>query len=119
MVIFLGIQFSGATRLDKALLSITGIGRSYISYLHTFFGFSYGVQLRRIPREQLKLLGRKISVERSTLTSLRRETTNAIKMKIQLKTYKGIRHVEGLPVRGQNTKTNASTSRRLKQVTRF
>jgi small subunit ribosomal protein S13 len=119
MIIFLGLQFSGSMRLDKVLLSVSGIGRPYILYLHSFFGLSFGLQLKQIPREQLKLLGRKITLERPVLLNLKRETVNAVKTKIQLKTYKGIRHLEGLPVRGQNTKTNASTSRKLKQGTRF
>lgn len=115
MVIFLGSQFSGSTRLDKALLSIPGIGRSYTAYLYQFFGFSFWLPLKNVPREQLKLLSRKITLERPTSVILKRDVANSVKLKIQLKTYKGIRHLEGLPVRGQNTKSNASTSRRLKQ----
>jgi small subunit ribosomal protein S13 len=57
---------------------------------------------------------RKSSTERMVLLVLKRESFNAVKRKIQLKTYKGVRHLEGLPVRGQNTKSNASTSRKLK-----
>jgi small subunit ribosomal protein S13 len=115
MVIFFGLQFSGSTRLDKALLSISGIGRPYAAYLYKFFGFSFWLPLKSVPREQLKLLVRKVSLERSTSEILKRDVANSVKLKIQLKTYKGIRHLEGLPVRGQNTKSNASTSRRLKQ----
>ena len=37
-----------------------------------------------------------------------------IKQKIINKTYEGLRHLRGLPVNGQRTKTNAKTSRRLK-----
>jgi small subunit ribosomal protein S13 len=119
MIIFLGLQFPNSTRLDKALLSVPGIGRPYAEYLYAFFGFSPKLPLKLVPREQLKLLARKITVERPVLVTLRREVHTAIKLKIQLKMYKGVRHLEGLPVRGQNTKTNASTSRKLKQGKRF
>jgi small subunit ribosomal protein S13 len=37
-----------------------------------------------------------------------------IKKKILKKTFVGLRHSKGIPVRGQRTKTNAITSRRLK-----
>lgn len=38
-----------------------------------------------------------------------------IKRLIDLKCYRGIRHLKGLPVRGQRTKTNAKTSRKFKK----
>ena len=37
-----------------------------------------------------------------------------IKQKVLNKTYAGSRHLKGLPVRGQRTKTNASTCRKIK-----
>ena len=33
---------------------------------------------------------------------------------INLKVYKGLRRIKGLPVRGQRTHTNSKTTRRLK-----
>lgn len=40
-----------------------------------------------------------------------RINSNITKLKL-IKTYKGLRHIYGLPVRGQRTKTNASSVRR-------
>ncbi|MCX8515188.1 MAG: hypothetical protein RL017_6 [Pseudomonadota bacterium] len=40
---------------------------------------------------------------------LRREVSMNIKRLIDLKCYRGGRHLKGLPVRGQRTKTNART----------
>ena len=40
---------------------------------------------------------------------LRREVSMNIKRLIDLKCYRGVRHLKGLPVRGQRTKTNART----------
>jgi small subunit ribosomal protein S13 len=40
---------------------------------------------------------------------LRREVSMNIKRLIDLKCYRGGRHIKGLPVRGQRTKTNART----------
>jgi small subunit ribosomal protein S13 len=40
---------------------------------------------------------------------LRREVSMNIKRLIDLKCYRGSRHIKGLPVRGQRTKTNART----------
>ena len=42
---------------------------------------------------------------------LRREITTNIKRLRELQTYRGIRHMRGLPVWGQRTKTNSRTRR--------
>lgn len=42
---------------------------------------------------------------------LRREIMTNIKRLKELNTYRGIRHIRGLPVRGQRTKTNSRTRR--------
>lgn len=42
---------------------------------------------------------------------LRREIMMNIKRLKELQTYRGIRHLRGLPVRGQRTKTNSRTRR--------
>jgi len=42
---------------------------------------------------------------------LRREVTANIKRMRELQTYRGLRHMRGLPVRGQRTKTNNRTRR--------
>ena len=38
-----------------------------------------------------------------------------LKKLINIKAYKGIRRISGLPVRGQRTHTNAKTSRRFRR----
>ena len=42
---------------------------------------------------------------------LKREITGNIKRLKDIKTYRGMRHLRNLPVRGQRTKTNARTKR--------
>ncbi|CAG8778915.1 4396_t:CDS:2, partial [Racocetra fulgida] len=57
-----------------------------------------------------------ISLELSNMkieTDLKREVINNIMHHRSIGTYKGKRHVMGYPVRGQRTKTNARTARRL------
>jgi small subunit ribosomal protein S13 len=43
---------------------------------------------------------------------LRREVSMNIKRLMDLGCYRGLRHRKGLPVRGQNTKTNAKTRKK-------
>lgn len=42
---------------------------------------------------------------------LRREVSNNIKRLKDIKAYRGVRHMKGLPTRGQRTKTNSRTIR--------
>jgi|JI91814BRNA_FD_contig_51_4833533_length_669_multi_2_in_0_out_0_1 small subunit ribosomal protein S13 len=114
MVVFFGAYLPSSTPLGKALRAVVGVGPAYAKFLSHFFGLSLAIPLQEVPREILKNLVRKTSQERLILLALRRETSNAVRLKSQLRLYQGVRHNEGLPVRGQNTKTNASTSRKLR-----
>jgi small subunit ribosomal protein S13 len=119
MVVLFGLQFTETVSLGKALMTITGLGRPYVQYLCRLSGFSPNSPLGLVPREQIKILVRKTASDRLVLSALRRDVSNAVKLKVQLRLYQGVRHLEGLPVRGQNTKANARTSRRLRTVTKL
>jgi len=58
---------------------------------------------------------RRIKVE----SELRREVRENIAHQRMIGSYRGKRHAMGLPVRGQNTQSNAKTARRLNRVERF
>lgn len=47
---------------------------------------------------------------------LKREVTQNIKRKMEIKSYEGGRHSKGLPVRGQRTQTNARTRKGPKKT---
>ena len=47
---------------------------------------------------------------------LRRERSQAIKRLMEIGCYRGMRHRRNLPVRGQNTKTNARTRKGPKRM---
>ena len=51
-----------------------------------------------------------------TVRDLRREVSLNIKRLMEIGSYRGIRHRRGLPVRGQNTKTNARTRKGPKKT---
>lgn len=52
-------------------------------------------------------------------SELRREVRENIAHQRMIGSYRGKRHAMGLPVRGQNTQSNAKTARRLNRVERF
>jgi len=52
-------------------------------------------------------------------TELKREMRENIAHQRMIGSYVGKRHAMGLPVRGQNTQTNARTARRLNRIERI
>lgn len=51
---------------------------------------------------------------------LKTKTITNIKTLIEIKSYRGIRHLKSLPVRGQRTRTNAKTQKKIyKAYTHF
>jgi len=52
-------------------------------------------------------------------TDLRREIRENISHQRMIGSYVGRRHAMGLPVRGQNTQTNARTARQLNKIDRW
>ncbi len=64
-----------------------------------------------IPKHVVKVLFRKLKKIFDTV-SLSRSIKKRIQHLQMIKTYKGIRHKKGLPVRGQRTHTNAKTRKK-------
>jgi len=71
-----------------------------------------GINVPRLSEEEINKLreiieGKKYKIE----GDLRRELMTNIKRLKEIGSYRGIRHIKGLPVRGQQTKTNSRTVR--------
>jgi small subunit ribosomal protein S13 len=91
-----------------ALTSIYGVGRTRARQICEAAGVAPETKIRDLTEaeeEALRAEIGKISVE----GDLRREVAMNIKRLMDLGCYRGLRHRRGLPVRGQQTKTNART----------
>lgn len=90
------------------LTSIYGIGKTRAYQICEAAGVAPDTRIRDLTEaeeEALRAEVGKISVE----GDLRREVAMNIKRLMDLGCYRGLRHRRGLPVRGQQTKTNART----------
>jgi small subunit ribosomal protein S13 len=99
------------------LRSIYGIGPTRAKQICQSAGIEPSTKVKDLSEEQLK----KIRDAMAGLTvegDLRREVSMNIKRKIDLACYQGIRHRQGLPVRGQRTKTNARTRKGKRKAVR-
>jgi ribosomal protein S13 len=80
---------------------------SYLQGLNVKYPFTF------IPKKVIKILFRKLKKTFDTV-NLSRSIKKRIQYLQMIKTYKGIRHRKGLPVRGQRTHTNAKTRKKNK-----
>lgn len=96
-----------------AISKIYGIGLNYSKILCYRLGISTHGKLADFSEDLKKSLTKFINLESSIDRELKGLELNDIKMKINIKSYKGLRHQQGLPVNGQNTKNNSKTAKKL------
>ena len=71
-------------------------------------GVNPDVRVRDLTEDDVAKL-RNVLADYKVEGDLRREVSLNIKRLVEIGSYRGIRHREGLPTRGQRTKTNART----------
>lgn len=103
-----GVTLPKEKRIEIGLTAIYGIGRSLSNKILDESSINPDTRVSDLTDDQLNLLREKIS-KLSTEGDLRRKTQMDIKRLQEIGSYRGFRHRKGLPVRGQNTKTNART----------
>ena len=109
-----GIDLPKNKRGEIGLTYIYGIGRSKARKLLTIAGVDGNVKVQDWTDEQANKIRTALNdlVNEGSLKvegALRSEVQLNIKRLVDINTYRGIRHRSGLPVRGQNTQTNART----------
>lgn len=104
-----GVDLPGHKRVDIALTSIFGIGRTASKKIVAQSGVAPEKKAADLTAEEVNSLRRVIDGSMQVEGDLRREIALNIKRLIDLGNYRGSRHRKGLPTRGQRTKTNART----------
>ena len=106
----LGITIPENKRLEIALTTLYGVGRSRAQFILTTAGVDFAALAKDLTTEQENTL-RKIFESYKIEGDLKREIGANIKRLKDIKTYRGSRHAKRLPARGQRTKTNSRTLR--------
>ena len=104
-----GVNLPLNKRSEIGLTYIYGIGRSTATKVLAQVGVSPDTYVRDLTEDEVAKLRAAIDDGLEVEGDLRRERSQAIKRLSEIGAYRGIRHRRGLPVRGQNTKTNART----------
>ena len=103
-----GITLPKEKRIEIGLTAVYGIGRNMSNRILKESNISPDIRVSDLTDDQLNILREKVS-KVTTEGDLRRKTQMDIKRLQEIGSYRGFRHRKGLPVRGQNTKTNART----------
>jgi small subunit ribosomal protein S13 len=111
-----GVNIPLNKRVEIGLTYIYGIGRSNSNQLLAELGISPDTYVRDLTEDEIARLRDQIDREYMVEGDLRRERSQAVKRLMEIGCYRGMRHRRGLPVRGQNTKTNARTRKGPKRM---
>jgi small subunit ribosomal protein S13 len=96
------------------LTYIKGIGLSRSKIICAKLGIDENILLGNLSKDTVKALTDFIDNYYIVGSKLTRAKITNIKNLIKMSSYRGFRHVKGLPSRGQRTHTNAKTSRNFK-----
>ena len=110
-----GIDLPRDKRIVIGLTYIYGIGGPTAEKLVAEAGINPDTRVRDLTDEEEEKLRRLID-DYTVEGDLRREVSLNIKRLTEIGCYRGIRHRKGLPVRGQNTKTNARSRKGKKSA---
>jgi len=104
-----GIDLPRNKRMEVALTYIYGIGRSLSHKILSQAAVDKNKKSDALTEKEVNQIREVIEKNYTVEGDLRRRVSLDIKRLIDLGTYRGIRHRKGLPVRGQNTQSNART----------
>lgn len=111
-----GVDLPREKRIEIGLTYIYGIGRVTSNKILQETGIDPNIRVKDLDENDVAKLRQYIDKTYRVEGELRKEVSMNIKRLSEIGSYRGIRHRKGLPVRGQNTKTNARTRKGPKRV---
>ena len=111
-----GINIPLNKRVEIGLTYIYGLGRPTSNEILAKLGIEPDRKVRDLTDDEVAKLRDIIDQDYIVEGDLRRERSQNIKRLMEIGCYRGLRHRRGLPVRGQNTKTNARTRKGPKRM---
>lgn len=112
----LGVDIPNDKKAHTSLTYLFGIGHQSARDLCHKAGIDEEKKARDLTDEELSSIASIIERDYIVEGALRRQVAQNIGRLRDIKSYRGIRHRVGLPVRGQRTKTNARTRKGPKKT---
>ncbi len=104
-----GVNVPSNKRLVIALSYIFGIGKKFSNYICTSVNIDKNKRVSSLTEDEIIKIRECIDKSYVVEGDLRRSVSSNIKRLTDLGCYRGLRHRNKLPVRGQRTHTNART----------
>ncbi len=104
-----GVDLPRDKRIEIGLTYIYGIGRESANQILEATKINPDTRVKDLDENDVATLRNYIEKHYSVEGDLRKEVSMNIKRLTEIGCYRGIRHRRGLPVRGQNTRTNCRT----------
>jgi len=116
MLYLLETKLSESKSVFFALTNIYGINKNTACLICKKLGFSVNLKTKDLTQEQIAEMLQLIDSLNLTLNNdLKKLKSLTLKNLISIKSYRGLRRVRGLPVRGQRTHTNAKSSKKTRR----
>ncbi|MEQ8790326.1 MAG: 30S ribosomal protein S13 [Pirellulaceae bacterium] len=112
----LGVDIPNDKATVVSLTYLFGVGPHVSRELCHKAGISPERKARELSDEELGRLATILERDYTVEGPLRRQTAQSVSRLRDIKCYRGIRHRQGLPVRGQRTRTNARTRKGPKKT---
>jgi small subunit ribosomal protein S13 len=111
-----GVNIPLNKRVEIGLTYIYGVGRPTSNEILAKLGIDPNTYVRDLTDGDIAKLRDIVDNDLMVEGDLRRERSQNVKRLMEIGCYRGLRHRRGLPVRGQNTKTNARTRKGPKRM---
>lgn len=111
MIRISGVNLPDEKRIEIALTYIYGIGNSTSKKILGVLDIDANIKTKNLTDAQANKLRDEIEKKYKVEGELKHEIKTNIKRLKEIGNYRGIRHLRGLPSRGQRTKTNSRTVR--------
>jgi small subunit ribosomal protein S13 len=113
MVYILNVNLKNSSRVSHALAKLYGFGFYLTCLMLNDLNIGHNCRIKDLNQSNIIKIIKWVEKNKIVIESaLSQKVTFDINKLKSNKTYRGLRHIYGLPVRGQRTKTNASSIKR-------
>ncbi len=111
-----GVDVPNEKRIEASLRFIYGVGETLSRRILDEAGVNVDTRARDLTEDEISRINAAIDKSHEVEGQLRRRSQQDIARLKKIGCYRGIRHIKGLPVRGQRTRTNARTRKGRKKT---
>jgi small subunit ribosomal protein S13 len=112
----LGVDIPNDKPTYVSLTYLYGIGRTTAINICDSLGIQPATKAGELGEDEVSRIANHLDNEYAVEGQLRRQVQQDIARLREIQCYRGVRHRRGLPVRGQNTQTNARTRKGAKKT---